>query len=212
MINTHIVSGIVIPQANTIEDKPATVEAKSGALSGRKIFVTTRARAIWIAGIASAIIVAAGIALIATLTTGGGIAVIALGLGVLACSATHFFRTVLGNEHAIKEKLSNELGCNKNLDNLPEFIWGQTAKIVKIKITKEQIEAVSSNSAQGFIPPRKGFIQSPPFVLEIVNKNNQKWLNAYVFDREFKTKTFVLDVADLPIILDEGPFFPKICS
>ena len=84
---------------------------------------------------------------------------------------------------------------------------------VQINITREQIEAATTFTPEkpsyGFIP-RCENNQKLPFVVSLTCENDQKYINAHVFDEKLKKKNFQFRLDNIYLPLAEDPITPSV--
>lgn len=183
-----------------------------GLIAGKKVYVLSDAKSAWISRIVCALIVAAGIALIAAIaTTGaiaGGVTLIVLGLGGLLLTEAYRADRMDKTQRIMKKHLSETLHFREDYRNVPEIGWTEDKKNVNVRLTQRQIDAYPLIEFQR---PSKIFVancdnkQNHPFVIIVKPDDNQHEVSAIVYDSKMKKKSFHFELNGETIKLNEAP-------
>lgn len=215
MVNAVAISNVkLIPRAE--ERVAQAYHAKPVILAGKKNFLKTDLRLKLITWICTPIFIAIGIALIAAFASPVaitfGVAIIGLTLISLPFIYRNSKKYVKSIENAVKLNLKHTLGLleyKNDLTDLPKIEWEQTKKSVKIKVTKQRIDALKPQKPVGFIAGYGAIsekINKLPFVVTLGQDiNGQKYLSAIVFSNKLKKKDFSFEFEDYTMLLQKNP-------
>lgn len=201
MIHSISIANPTATLNNVAPQKKDVAEPKTELLYGRKVIVKANQKALWISRIVCALIIAAGIALIAALTTAaaitGGVSLIAAGVIFLIFSNLYLYGRAYGIEKAEKKFFSDGLKCREDFSDLKRVQWTETSKTVKIKLTKTQMGEVekglqdSADKLYTLSGDCKN-IKDLPFLLCF--EKDKGSFNVAVFDSKLKKKDFSVEI------------------
>ena len=190
MANVATVTNETVTAQANVGDAPATTQANTGVLSGRKVIIAeVNHKALFLA----LLIITVGIILIAAITTtpaiAGGVTLIILGLGTFAYQIGKIAKA----KAVIKNIICEALVCKEDLSDLPKLRWIHTTSNnnVEITITKDQIEAERQALLTAFIADC-GNTKKLPFVVTLPKTKEQ--LSIYVFDTTLNDKSFSFNI------------------
>ena len=213
MISSICFNNVEVSNINSEKEK--NTEPNIVVVPGLKIHVTAKInmKAMAISFLASAIIIALGVALIAAITTTaaitGGVSLIVLGLGILVISQLYQLSERIGSEKKDYQIILKEiLKSEKDFSDFPKVEWEETKEKVKIKISKEQIKSYPTPDENiGFIPEEKPNYKKIPFVVCLENKCYiHVCLVDYLYKQKLKSKTFSVEVDGKEFILEDSVF------
>lgn len=202
---------------NLVIQKPQEVDQENEApvqWEGKKVYVENNARSGWIARIASVVLIALGITLIAAVGTSGAIT---FGIVVIGLTSLFLFlkEIIRHNSLLLEEKNRREgensfskfFGCRKDYSNIPEVEWEQDKKTVTIHLTQKKIDA-RPHIKQGFIPECADQ-KNHPFIVTLFPIDENK-IDPFVFiyDHKIKKKDFKINLDGQSILLKECPMLP----
>lgn len=189
-------------------------------IAGRKLYISTDPRALWISRIASLAILAVGITLIAaSVSAVAGVLLILAGLAGLVYSFTVSYFKEMICSIAFQEELLKRLN-QKDWNDFPKVKWMKMDSQVNIALSKKTIvEQLGDKDVCLFVGSHdklgKELKNPPPFVVIAKKQENGIVLAALNFRSQLKKSSFVILVDDAEINLKNHlwykvPFFSRV--
>lgn len=210
MINTlAITNNVVIQKAPEVEQKNE-IQAQ---WKGKKIYVANNPRSGWIARIASAILIALGIILIAAVSTIGtitfGIALIGFTSLFLILHEKFRAKAVHTEEKNRREGLlsfSRFFRCREDYSDLYEVEWEQDKNTVTIHLPEKKF----NKRPDIIFIPECGDPKHHPFILTLYLKGDDNPdPRVFVYDQKLKKKLFKINFYGQSILCEDCPKRPS---